>query len=62
MSIFKKFLADESGATAIEYGLVAALISIGVIAASSSLGNTVSNTFNDVTTAVDEAGEGNFDN
>jgi pilus assembly protein Flp/PilA len=41
-----RFCRDESGATAIEYGLVAALVSIVVIAATKSVGNGVKNTLN----------------
>lgn len=43
--IFAKFLKDESGATAIEYGLIAALISVALITGASTLGNTLNNTF-----------------
>lgn len=39
------FLSDESGATAIEYGLIASLISVAIISAASNLGKNVSNTF-----------------
>ena len=45
---FRKFIADESGATAIEYGLIAALISVAIISASTTLGSNVSNTFKNV--------------
>ncbi|MCF6302065.1 MAG: Flp family type IVb pilin, partial [Devosiaceae bacterium] len=38
MNIVKRFLNDESGATAIEYGLIAALISVGIIAAATTMG------------------------
>ena len=48
-----RFLKDESGATAIEYGLIAALIAVAAIAAMSSLGNNLSNTFNDVNNELD---------
>lgn len=41
MSFFKKFVRNNDGATAIEYGLIAALIAVSVIAAISSLGNKV---------------------
>lgn len=41
-------LKDESGATAIEYGLIAALIAVAIIAAISLLGGELSNTFNKV--------------
>ena len=44
-NFFKK---DEEGATAIEYGLIAALIAVAAITAMGSLGNNLSNTFNKV--------------
>ncbi len=47
--IFVKFVKDESGATAIEYGLIAALVSVAAIAALTSLGGSLTNIF----TAVD---------
>lgn len=43
-----KFWNDESGATAIEYGLIAALISVAIISAATTLGSNVSNTFKNV--------------
>jgi len=43
--LFARFLKDESGATAIEYGLIAALISVGIIGAAEGLGGAVSDTF-----------------
>ncbi|WIY53321.1 Flp family type IVb pilin [Devosia sp. YIM 151766] len=48
MNIFARFAQDESGATAIEYGLIAALISVGIIVAVSTLGNTLSGVFTDI--------------
>jgi len=45
MKIVTRFMNDESGATAIEYGLIAALISVGIIAAATTLGNGLSNLF-----------------
>ena len=42
------FLQDEVGATAIEYGLIAALIAVGIIVAVQALGTQVSATFNSV--------------
>lgn len=42
---FQKFLKDESGATAIEYGLIAALISVALIAGAGALGNQLGATF-----------------
>ena len=46
MRIFQTLLRDEAGATAIEYGLIAALIAVAAIAAMGSLGNSLTNTFN----------------
>ncbi|MCV3736353.1 Flp family type IVb pilin [Rhizobium sp. TRM96647] len=43
--IFARFLKDESGATAIEYGLIAALISVAIIAGATTLGGQLSETF-----------------
>ena len=48
MSKFVAFLKSESGATAIEYGLIAAGISIAIIAAANSLGTTLNATFTSV--------------
>jgi pilus assembly protein Flp/PilA len=48
MNIFSSLMKDENGATAIEYGLIAALISIAAILAMTFLGKNVSNTFNTV--------------
>ncbi len=50
-----RFVKDESGATAIEYGLIAALISVGIITAASSLGNNIANKFETVGNAVGSA-------
>ena len=44
-----RFGNDESGATAIEYGLIAALIAVGIIGAARLLGSQISTTFNTVT-------------
>ncbi len=53
MKMIKKLFKNEEGATAIEYGLIAALIAVAAIAAMSSLGNNLSNTFNDVNNELD---------
>jgi len=45
MSIFKTFLNDENGATAIEYGLIAAGISVAIITVVQGLGTKLSDTF-----------------
>ena len=44
----RKLMKNEKGATAIEYGLIAALISVAAIAAMTSLGTNLGNTFNTV--------------
>ena len=55
MRTLKSFLQDESGATAIEYGLIAALISVGLIAAANLLGNELSETFNKISTELNKS-------
>jgi pilus assembly protein Flp/PilA len=47
-NLFARFAKDESGATAIEYGLIASLISVAIIAAATTLGTNVSATLNKV--------------
>jgi pilus assembly protein Flp/PilA len=44
----KKMIKNEDGATAIEYGLIAALIAVAAISAMSNIGSTLGNTFNSV--------------
>ncbi len=51
-SIFRPFLMDESGATAIEYGLIAAGIAVAIIAAVQGLGTALNSTFSSVSTAL----------
>jgi pilus assembly protein Flp/PilA len=50
MTIFTKLIRDEDGATAIEYGLIAALIAVAAIAAMQGLGNQLTTTFQNVST------------
>ena len=50
-----RFMNDESGATAIEYGLIAALISVGIITAATSLGDNIATKFTEVADAVSDA-------
>jgi pilus assembly protein Flp/PilA len=47
-AIARRFFLDQSGATAIEYGLIAALISIAAVAIMGTLGNNLNNTFTNV--------------
>lgn len=48
MQTIRKFFKNEKGATAIEYGLIAALIAVAAIGAMSTLGDNLTNTFNTV--------------
>jgi pilus assembly protein Flp/PilA len=50
--LFARFLTEESGATAIEYGLIAALISVALIAGAGALGNSLNNQFNTLSTKL----------
>ncbi len=52
MTTITRFFNDDSGATAIEYGLIAALISVAIIAATTSLGSNISNTFNKISSKM----------
>ncbi len=45
MNSVMRFVREEEGATALEYGLLAALIAAAIVAAVTSLGNSVNNTF-----------------
>ena len=52
MSLFKRFLRDQNGATAIEYGLIAAGISIAIIAVVKNVGTNLNGTFTSVQNAL----------
>jgi pilus assembly protein Flp/PilA len=52
MSIVRKFFQEESGATAIEYGLIAAGISVAIIATVTGLGTKMNSTFTSVNNAL----------
>jgi pilus assembly protein Flp/PilA len=51
-TMFKSFLREEQGVTAIEYGLIAALIAIAIIVALTALGDALSSNFDQVSSAV----------
>lgn len=53
--LFSRFLKDESGATAIEYGLIAALISVALVAGATTLGGKLNDTFVKLGTKLDDA-------
>lgn len=57
MTFFKNMIRDEQGATAIEYGLIAALIAVAAITAMQSLGNSLTDTFTTVSTELDNANQ-----
>jgi len=50
--LLTRFAKDESGATAIEYGLIAAGISLAIIAAVNTLGTTLGSKFSDISTSL----------
>lgn len=52
MSILRKFCRDSRGATAIEYGLIAALIAVAAIAAMQGIGSKLSSTFNNASSQL----------
>ncbi|MEQ1498936.1 MAG: Flp family type IVb pilin [Novosphingobium sp.] len=52
MKRITRLLSDESGATAIEYGLIAALIAVAAIAAMQGMGNQLQTTFNTASSAM----------
>ncbi|MEL7486196.1 MAG: Flp family type IVb pilin [Pseudomonadota bacterium] len=51
-ALLTKFVKDEDGATAIEYGLIAALISVAIIAAVQTVGGNLQTTFSEVGSAL----------
>ena len=51
-NLFSRFVRDESGATAIEYGLIAALIAVVIIGAVTSVGSSLNTTFGSVKTGL----------
>ena len=51
-NLFARFVKDESGATAIEYGLIAALIAVVIIGAVTLLGENISAAFNTIATEI----------
>ena len=55
MTKFARFLKDESGATAIEYGLIVALIAVVIIAAVTAIGGTLNDTFTTIDTKLADA-------
>ena len=54
-TLMRKFVSDESGATAIEYGLIAALISVALITGATALGSALNAKFNTIANTVNSA-------
>lgn len=55
-NLLKRFKNDESGATAIEYGLIAALIGVVIIGGATMVGTSLEDKFEAISGAVDKAG------
>lgn len=55
LSIFRSFARDESGATAIEYGLIAALVSVAAITALTAMGSSLNTMFTSVSSTLNGA-------
>lgn len=55
MQFIRKMLKNEEGATAIEYGLIAALIAIAIITGASSIGSSLATKFSEIASAIDSA-------
>jgi pilus assembly protein Flp/PilA len=55
IKFIRKLLRDEAGPTAIEYGLIAALIAVVTIAGLTTLGTTLNTTYNNIATKVNAA-------
>ena len=55
-ALFFRLMKDESGATAIEYGLIAALISVALITGATALGNSLNQQFNALSTKLNYTG------
>jgi pilus assembly protein Flp/PilA len=56
-NLLKRFLNDDSGATAIEYGLIAAGISVVIITVVNTLGSQLKTTFSNISTQLATAGK-----
>jgi pilus assembly protein Flp/PilA len=56
-TLAQRFVKDESGATAIEYGLIAAGISVAIITVVNTIGHTLTNTFTNISTQLSQVGK-----
>jgi pilus assembly protein Flp/PilA len=55
-NLIARFVKDESGATAIEYGLIAALIALAIITGAGALGNAINGKFTSIGTTLNRSG------
>lgn len=55
-NLLSRFAKDESGATAIEYGLIAAIVSVGIITALGPVGDALTSTFGTIQEGLESAG------
>ena len=58
MDLFKRFIIEEEGVTAIEYALIAALIAVVIIGTLTTLGSAISDKFQVIADAISNAGSG----
>jgi pilus assembly protein Flp/PilA len=58
--LLSRFYKDESGATAIEYGLIAALIAMAIIVGAGMLGNSINDKFEKISGKLNTSGNGNL--
>jgi len=56
-NLISSYVANESGATAIEYGLIAALIAVGIIAGTKAMGGSINGMFTNVDSDLGQAFE-----
>ena len=54
-NLMTRYINDESGATAIEYGLIAALIGVALIVGAKAVGTNLNEKFNDISVAITES-------
>lgn len=57
IALYEAYAKDENGATAIEYGLIAAGISLAIVAGAFAFGNQLEETFNTMTTEMESAND-----
>lgn len=56
LRLINRFRNDESGATAIEYGLIAALIALAIMVGATQLGNAINSKFSNIADTLEKAG------